>query len=279
MTTPIFFAVLLAAFLHAGWNVLVKSNADRLVSLTVLQGFMALVGVAMILGWGLPGWHVWPFAVTSAALHLGYNLFLVRAYRQADLSVVYPVARGAAPLLTLIASLLFAVDAIDGWTVLAVVTLVAGLMMTGLGGKAAVTDRYALLYALGTAAWIAAYTLVDGLGARASGDVMSFAGLIFMLDGVCIVVVASALRGRAIWRGFQENWLTGAAGGMASAVAYGIAVWAMTVAPIASVAALRETSIVFVLILSARVLKERLSWQRIGGGCLIVIGAMLMRLT
>jgi drug/metabolite transporter (DMT)-like permease len=277
LTLPIFTTVLFAAVLHAAWNVIVKSNEDRLVSLTVLQSFMALMGLAMVFVFGFPGLQIWPYALASGALHLGYNLFLVRAYRHADLSVVYPVARGAAPLLTLFGSFFFTQDVIGFWTGAAVIILVSGLMLTGLGKKSASADPHALFYALGTACWIAVYTLVDGIGARHSGNALGFAGVIFVFDGLFILVAASVLRGAALARGFAQNWRMGVVGGGASCAAYGIAVWAMTKAPIASVAALRETSIVFVLLFSARILKESLGWQRILGGILIVGGASLLR--
>ncbi len=277
MTLSIFITVILAALLHAGWNVLVKSNADRLVSLTVLQTFMALMGAGMVLGFGFPGHHVWPWALASGVLHLGYNLFLVRAYRHADLSLVYPIARGAAPLMTLLGSFFFTQDIVSVWMAIAIVVLVVGLMLTGLGQQSPRADPHALYYALGTACWIASYTLVDGMGARASGNALGFAGVIFVFDGVFILIAATWMRGRSLVQGFKLNWRSGLVGGAASCVAYGIAVWAMTQAPIASVAALRETSIVFVLVLSARILKEKLGWQRIVGGLMIVGGASLLR--
>ena len=277
MSLAVFLTVLLAAVLHAGWNVIVKSNADRLVSLTVLQTFMAGMGAVMVMAFGFPGHHVWPWALASGVLHLGYNLFLVRAYRHADLSVVYPIARGAAPLMTLLGSFWFTHDATNLWMGIAVVVLVTGLMLTGLGNRSPGSDPHAFAYALGTAAWIAAYTLVDGIGARNSGNALGFAGVIFVFDGLFILAAAIFMRGRGLIAGFGANWQMGIIGGAASCAAYGIAVWAMTKAPIASVAALRETSIVFVLLLSARVLKETLSWQRIVGGMLIVAGASLLR--
>lgn len=277
LTLPIFITVLFAALLHAGWNVIVKSNADRLVSLTVLQTFMALMGLGMVFVFGFPGHHVWPYAFASGVLHLGYNLFLVRAYRHADLSVVYPIARGAAPLMTLLGSYFFTHDLVGIWMGAAVVILVAGLILTGLGNKSPGADPHALYYALGTACWIAAYTLVDGIGARNSGNALGFAGVIFVFDGFFILAAAVLLRGRSLVSGFSDNWKMGIIGGAASCAAYGIAVWAMTKAPIASVAALRETSIVFVLLFSARILKENLSWQRVLGGAMIVAGASLLR--
>jgi drug/metabolite transporter (DMT)-like permease len=277
LTLPIFITVLFAALLHAGWNVIVKSNADRLVSLTVLQTFMALMGLGMVFVFGFPGHHVWPFALASGVLHLGYNLFLVRAYRHADLSVVYPIARGAAPLMTLLGSYFFTQDIVGLWMGAAVVILVAGLMLTGLGNRSPGADPHALYYALGTACWIAAYTLVDGIGARHSGNALGFAGVIFTFDGLFILAAAVLMRGRRLVDGFADNWKMGIIGGAASCAAYAIAVWAMTKAPIASVAALRETSIVFVLLFSARILKEQLSWQRVVGGLMIVAGASLLR--
>lgn len=277
MTTLVFITVILAALLHAGWNVIVKSNSDRLMSLTVLQSFMALMGAGMVVAFGFPGHQVWPWAVASGILHLGYNLFLVRAYRHADLSLVYPIARGSAPLMTLVGSLLLTNDPISFWMTVAIVVLVVGLMLTGLGQQSAQADPHALYYALGTACWIAAYTLVDGMGARASGNALGFAGVIFVFDGLLILAAAVWMRGWRLTQGFIDNWATGLVGGAASCAAYAIAVWAMTKAPIASVAALRETSIVFVLVLSARILKETLGWQRIIGGMMIVGGASLLR--
>ncbi len=277
MAVSVFVLVLFAALLHAAWNVIVKSNADRLLSLTVLQTFMAAMGFGMVLVFGFPGHHVWPWALASGTLHLGYNLFLVRAYRHADLSVVYPIARGTAPLMTLLGSLVFTHDAVGFWMIAAVVILVAGLMLTGLGNRSPGADPHALYYALGTACWIASYTLVDGIGARQSGNALGFAGVIFVFDGLFILAAALVMRGRSLLGGFAANWQTGILGGAASCAAYGIAVWGMTKAPIASVAALRETSIVFVLLLSARVLKETLGWQRIVGGLMIVLGASLLR--
>jgi drug/metabolite transporter (DMT)-like permease len=163
------------------------------------------------------------------------------------------------------------------WMIAAVVILVVGLMLTGLGNRSPGADPHALSYALGTACWIAAYTLVDGIGARQSGNALGFAGVIFVFDGLFILVASLVMRGPSLLAGFAANWQSGLFGGAASCAAYGIAVWGMTKAPIASVAALRETSIVFVLLLSSRVLKETLGWQRIVGGVMIVLGASLLR--
>lgn len=279
MDSFVFIAVILAAFLHAGWNVLIKSNADRLLSMASQQGFFALVGLALLFYAGGPGQQVYPYLLVSGVLHVGYNLFLVRAYKVADLSQVYPIARGTAPLVALaITGLVFA-----EWPVMLAIAgiaiLVAGLLVTGLSGsRHKASDPHAISYALGAAIFIGGYSVVDGMGARFSDTVLGYIGASFLLDGVFTFIACQFLRGRGFVRSLVPLWRVGLFGAVASAAAYGIAIWAMTVAPIASVAALRETSIVFALILSARFLKEQFGWQRIGGGILILAGAALLRL-
>lgn len=279
MSPFIFFTVLLAAFLHAAWNVVVKRNADRLVSLTVLQGLMGVMGLGFIAWFGLPGEAAWPYALCSGLLHTGYNLFLVRAYRSADLAQIYPVARGTAPLLTLLASQAFGHDVLGLWTTLGIMVLVAGLLTTGWGGTKQLNgDSHAMRYALGTACFIAAYTLVDGAGARVSGNAFGYSGVLFVFDAVFLLIAGYMSRGRRFGHSLLPHWKVGILGALASGTAYALVIWAMTQAPIASVAALRETSIVFVLLLSARVLKESLTAQRIAGALLIVAGAVLLRM-
>ena len=240
---------------------------------------MGLIGTAMVAWFGVPSAQSLNFALASGVLHTGYNLFLVRAYRSADLSQVYPIARGTAPLLTLVGAWLVLHDAVSLPAVAGIVILVAGLLATGLGKRsAAIRDPYAVAYALGTACFIAVYTLVDGQGARHSGNAFGYAGVVFALDGLFLLVAGFLLRGRVFSAQLTPHWRNGCLGAAASAAAYAIVIWAMTQAPIASVAALREVSILFVLLLSARVLREALTWQRLFGGVLIVAGAALLRL-
>lgn len=275
----VFGAVLLAAFLHAAWNVLVRMQADRLVSLTTLQGFMGIMGIGLLFLFGLPKPESYSFALASGILHTGYNLFLVRAYKAADLSQVYPIARGAAPLLTMLGSLLFLTDGIHIGVVAAILLLVAGLVMAGWQkDRSNHPDPQAVLYALGTACFIAVYSMTDGLGARASGDAFGYAGLLFVLDAVFLLIAGTIMRGATFVPSLFPFWKQGIIGGTASGLAYAIVMWAMTKAPIASVAALRETSIVFVLLMSARMLRESLTVVRILGALLITAGAILLRL-
>jgi uncharacterized membrane protein len=279
MSHSIFLAILLAAFLHASWNVLVRHNADRLVALTSLQTFMGGVGLAMGFWFGLPSDKALFYALVSGLLHTGYNLFLVRAYRAADLSQVYPVARGSAPLMTMLGGILF----LDDWPsvigIVAILVLVAGLLLTGLGQRAVMSpDPQAMRYAFGTACFIAVYTLVDGMGARASGNPLGYAGVLFVLDGLFLLAASHFIRGRNFAAELLPHWRSGVLGALASSAAYAIVIWAMTKANVASVAALRETSIVFVLLMSSHVLKETLTRNRVIGGALIAAGAILLRI-
>ncbi len=279
MSLSIFLAILLAAFLHASWNVLVRHNADRLVALTSLQTFMGGVGLAMVFWFGLPSDKALFYALVSGLLHTGYNLFLVRAYRAADLSQVYPVARGSAPLMTMLGGILFLHDWPSVIGIVAILVLVAGLLLTGLGQRAVMSpDPQAMRYAFGTACFIAVYTLVDGMGARASGNPLGYAGVLFVLDGLFLLAASHFIRGRNFAAELLPHWRSGVLGALASSAAYAIVIWAMTKANVASVAALRETSIVFVLLMSSHVLKETLTRNRVIGGALIAAGAILLRI-
>jgi drug/metabolite transporter (DMT)-like permease len=211
-------------------------------------------------------------------LHLGYNLFLARSYRTGDLSQVYPIARGAAPLLTLAVTWAVMHEDVSLMSAAGVALLVAGIWAVSLIGRRGLRlDGLTLFFAIGTSVFIAAYTIVDGLGGRASGQPSSYTGMVFVFDAVFLAATALALRGPGVVGQVAPYWRTGVTGAALSVGAYWIAIWAMTQAPIASVAALRETSILVVMLLSARVLKETVSPARLAGAALIVAGAMLIR--
>jgi len=275
----VFLAVLAAAVMHAGWNVLVKLKLDRFLSLFLLQTLMGLMGLAMLAVFAWPSAASLPYALTSGILHTGYNIFLARSYRTGDLSQVYPIARGTAPLLTLIVTFFAAHEAIGALTGLGIGVLVAGIWMTGLTGKRELKlDGLTLFFALGTSVFIAAYTVVDGLGGRASGSASGYTALVFVLDAIFLFFAGIYMRGPGILRAVAPYWKSGMAGAALSGSAYWIVIWAMTLAPIAAVAALRETSILFVMLMSIRVLKETVTTTRAAGALLIVAGAVVLRI-
>lgn len=279
MELYVFLAVLAAAVMHAGWNVLVKLKLDRFLSLCLIQTLMGFMGLAMLLAFPAPALANLPYAIASGVLHLGYNLFLARSYRTGDLSQVYPIARGAAPLLTLAVTWTFLHEELSPVAGIGIAVLVAGIWMISLLGRRGLQlDGMTMFFAIGTSASIAAYTIVDGMGGRASADPSSYAGMVFAFDALFLASTALAMRGPGIVREVAPYWKTGIVGAVLSVGAYWIAIWAMTKAPIASVAALRETSILIVMLLSMRVLKETVTLPRLAGAVLIVIGAVLIRL-
>ena len=280
MDFTVLLAVIAAAAMHAGWNVLVKLKLDRFLSMFLINSFMAMMGLVMLAVFPWPAAASIPYAVVSGVLHLGYNLFLVRSYRTGDLSQVYPIARGTAPLLTLLVTWFAVHERIALAGAAGIGVLVAGIWLVSLGGRGRLRlDGMTLFFALGTSVFIAAYSVVDGLGGRASGSPSAYAALLFVLDGVFLAVIAFVSRGPAILRDVAPYWVSGLMGALLSGGAYWIVIWAMTEAPIAAVAALRETSIFFVVLLSVRVLKETVTLIRIGGALLIVAGAVLLRLS
>lgn len=279
MELTVFLAVLAAAVMHAGWNVLVKLKLDRFLSLFLIQTLMGVMGILMLMVFPFPATASLPYALTSGLLHTGYNLFLARSYRTGDLSQVYPIARGTAPLLTLLITWLAATEHVGLAGVAGVGVLVAGIWMVSLVGKRNVRlDGMTLFFALGTSVFIAAYTIVDGLGGRVSGAPSGYTAVVFILDAAFLFTTGVATRGWGIVRSVAPFWKSGAAGAVLSASAYWIVIWAMAHAHISAVAALRETSILFVMIMSARVLKEAVTVPRILGAVLIVGGAMVLRL-
>jgi drug/metabolite transporter (DMT)-like permease len=277
MGIGIFLAVLGAALLHAGWNALVKIGLDRFSSILLLgivQGGIAL----LLLPWfGLPPAPAWPWVIGSAALHSGYKLFLIRAYEHGDLSQVYPLARGTAPMIVAIAGALFLGETPTPLRIAAILAIAGGIMLMA-GGGAARLSRIALLYALGTAAFTAAYTMADGVGARIAGAASAFTLAMFVLDGAIMLAFGLATRGGGAIAALLPAWRSGIAAGAMSLGSYWIAIWAFTLAPLAMVAALRETSVLFAMLIAFSLMREPIPPRRWAAAGLILMGIVLMRL-
>jgi drug/metabolite transporter (DMT)-like permease len=279
MELHVFFAVVFGAALHASWNLIVKHDLDRFLSLFLIQTLMGFMGLAMLMVYALPAPASWPYALASGAFHLGYCVFLARSYRSGDLSQVYPIVRGAAPLFTFVGAYFLAGEAVKPVTALGILLLAAGIWLIARGGgKAFKLDGATLAFALTTSVFIAAYTLLDGLGGRASGAVGAYVGLVYVMDALFLFVYGVAARGIGIVRQAAPSWRLGLLGAALSAAAYWITLWAMSRAPIAAVAALRETSILFVTVMSALVLKEKVTPLRALGALVVIAGAIALRL-
>ncbi|HEX6142567.1 MAG TPA: EamA family transporter [Geminicoccaceae bacterium] len=280
MEPLVFFAVLAAAAMHAGWNAVVKVGLDPFLSIVLVALSSGAVALCLVPFVPVPGADVWPFLIASGALHVLYNLCLVQAYQAGDLGQIYPIARGAAPMLVALAGVLVLREPQTATEAAGIALLVSGVwLMAVRGGRgAALPQGRGILFALLTSLCIASYTLLDGIGARRADGAAVYAIYLFVIDGVLILALVAAMRGAAGFRAMSRAWAGGFAGGMMSLFAYWVVIWAMTRAPIPQVAALRETSVLFALAISSVMLRERPTAWRIAAGLLIVAGALALRL-
>ena len=281
MQNFVFLAVLFAALCHAGWNALIKTGLDPLRATTVIALGAVAVALPLLLISGLPDAAAWPWLVASMAVHVFYFAGLIEAYRAGDLSQVYPIARGAAPLMTATAATLFVGEHLSalGWAGIAV--LAAGVLLLSARGGSGFgnLDRRAVGFALFTAVTICAYSVVDGIGVRLSGNAAGYTLALFVGNGVMLVLYALAREGLGVLQPMPHLWRRALAGGAMQVMSYGIALWAMTLAPIAIVATLRETSVLFGAVIAVVMLKERLRAVRVVAAGLIVCGLVAIRLS
>jgi len=280
MDTFVFVAVLFAALCHAGWNAAVKRGLDPLATTILMSIGAALVGAVMLPFTGWPQAAAWPFVIASVLIHIVYFAALIESYAAGDMGLVYPLARGSAPLMTAIGAAVLLKEHIGllGW--LGIAVLAAGVLLLSLRGSRdlAKLDRRAIGFALLTAVTICAYTLVDGVGARAAGNAHAYTAAMFVGIGIAMAIYALARRGAGVFALMARHWKLGVGGGVMQVTSYGIAIWAMTVAPIALVGALRETSVLFGTILAVVFLKEPLLMPRVAAALMIVCGLLLIRL-
>jgi drug/metabolite transporter (DMT)-like permease len=280
MDTFVFAAVLFAAACHAAWNATIKRGLDPLATTVVISVGAALVAAAMLPLVGLPAAASWPWCAASVLIHLFYFAALIESYRAGDLGQVYPIARGSAPLMTATATTVLIGERLGilGW--FGIILLVAGVLLLSLrGGRdLARLDRKAVGFALFTAVTICAYSVVDGVGARLAGSANAYTVALFIGIAPVMALYALARRGAQATLAIGRHWGIGLAGGALQLGSYGIAIWAMTVAPIAIVAALRETSVLFGAAIAVIFLKEPLRASRIVAAVMIVAGLALIRL-
>jgi drug/metabolite transporter (DMT)-like permease len=279
MDSFVFAAVLFAAACHAGWNAAIKRGLDPLATTVVISLGAALVAVALAPFAGLPAPAAWPWVLASVFIHLGYFAFLIESYRSGDMGQVYPLARGSAPLVTASLSPLVVGEAVGTIAFVGIAMLAAGVILLSLRGgrELARIDARAVGFALLTAATICAYSLVDGIGARHAGSANAYSVALFGGIGPVMLTYALVRGGRDVIA-MRRHWAVGLAGGALQFGSYGIAIWAMTLAPIAIVAALRETSVLFGAVIAVVVLKEPLRGPRIVAALMIVAGLALIRL-
>lgn len=280
MTPTVFLAVLAAAAMHATWNALVKVRSDRFASITLTSLGMTLSALPVLPFVEAPGPAAWPWMAASMIIHIGYRLFLVRAYEHGDLAQTYPLARGTAPLITAIGGVFVLSEVPTALAVFGILLLSLGTLLMSLrgGGHLATLNRAAVGYALTTSLFISGYTLADGSGVRIASSAVGYAAWLFVCDGLFATAIGLGVRGRRLLVADAAEWGANILAGFLSAAAYAIAMWAMTRAPVASVASLRETSILFAMLISVFALGEKMTGWRGAAALSIVAGVVALRM-
>ena len=280
MTPFVFMAVLAAAAMHAIWNALVKVHLDRFMSITLMTLGMGVAALVCLPFVEVPKAEVWPYIIASVIFHMGYRTFLIGAYQAGDFAQTYPLARGTAPLLSALGAIFLVAETPAPVAIVGIVLLCAGTLVMSFRGGAHLEklNLRAVGYALGTSIFIASYTLSDGSGARMAATASSYAAWLFVCDAAWALVLCVIFRGPGSLPVLARDWKTGLFTGVLSGAAYWIAMWAMTKAPIASVAALRETSILFAMMISVFALGEKMTGWRGAAALSIVAGDIALRM-
>jgi len=278
MPTSVILTTLLAALLHATWNAMAKGAADKHLSMAgVIIGHLPYAVVALFFV-PMPAMASWPYLIGSLVLHFGYQLFLLNSYRIGDLTQVYPLARGIAPMLVAVVSV-SVLNVVLSWNEIFAIGLIAtGLLSLGLvRGQNGTRNPKAAMLAGVTGCFIACYSLVDGLGARVAGTAVGFYSWAAIGNAFVFAIFLRLRNPGVLGRLMTEGRFVFIFGGAASYVAYALVVWGFTQAPIALVTALRETSIVFALFFGVVFMKERLDLLKVFATFFTIIGAVLLR--
>lgn len=285
LSGPVIAAVLFAALLHASWNALIKSAPDKALDTGLVHSIGVLFALPLLALTGLPAAAAWPYLAASALVHVGYYIALAGAYQHGDLGLTYPIMRGCAPLLVALGSHQLVGEQLSATVWLGVVGVCVGVVVLGLSPASLraghASRNKALRFALFNALIIALYTVVDGLGVRAAGDAGAYVAALFLFDGIPYLLLVLWRRGpagRAAALGYLARrariaWL----GTLASLGSYAIALWAMTRAPVAVVAALRETSVLFAVLIGTLWLREPFGAHRAVGVLVMLAGILALR--
>ena len=271
--------VLFSAFMHASWNLFLKKSPDRLVTMATIHLVSGIIGMAGVSFLPIPHLESWPYIFASVILHLGYQLFLVKAYIYGDLGQVYPIARGTSPLLLGFISVFWFGEELSTKMMFAIGLITLGIFSLMFCDKIYFKHSLRpLYYALATGSFIAAYTLTDGLGVRLSGNAASYVLWLMALECWPLLTITLFLRKRVVLSSIQQNYKFAVPGGILSISAYGIVIWAMQHSPIALVSAIRESSVVIAAFMSISILKEETRVKHLIAIAMVVAGVILTRL-
>jgi drug/metabolite transporter (DMT)-like permease len=276
MSLFVFAVILSAALLHATWNAIVKAGGNKFLTTIMVTTAAAALSAALLPFLPAPAIASWPFAIASAVFQIAYFLLVARTYQIADMSQAYPLMRGTAPLIVALVSVNRLGETLSPTAWLGVIGICIGIFSIALGSG--LKDRKGVYLALLNALVIAAYTLIDGIGVRRSGTPAAYTLWVFLLTGLPLTVWVITARRSSFLPYLHRYWRLGIAGGIGATASYGLALWAMTLAPVAVVAALRETSILFGTVIAGLVLKEPIGPGRVLSACIIAGGAAILRL-
>ncbi|PYE87224.1 DMT family transporter [Phyllobacterium leguminum] len=281
MSGTVVLIVLFGAFLHASWNAVVKSSGDKFLNAVIVVGAAGLIAAVALPFLPAPDRSSWSYLATSMVLQVIYLCLVAAAYKSGDMSQAYPIMRGTPPLLVALVSgpLIGEVLPFARWVGIGFIS--GGVLALAFEARrrAAIGSGRTTMLALVNAMFIAAYTLVDGIGVRKSGAPAAYTMWVFVLNALPLVIWTLAMHRDRILPHLRGRLHLAFIGGVGTLGSYGLALWAMTMAPIAVVSALRETSILFAIVISAIFLKERIGFQRIVAAVLIVIGVVIIRLS
>ena len=275
MSLSLIFIVLIAAFLHAFWNALVKGSGDK----TIVLGLIALghmvPGIAIAALAPLPGWDAAPYIIASTLIHWGYYYFLNLAYRMGDLSLVYPITRGLAPVLVALGAQLWIGEALPALAWLGIFSVSAGVMILSQGIFKMGLPKISVTAAVIVAAIVAAYSLVDGVGVRLSKNVMGYIGWLFTAEA-CVALYIFTTRWARVRAMPIKTCMLGFIGGVLSATAYALVLYVKTEAPLGTVSALRETSVIFAALIGVIWFGEGPKIRRLVAAGIVATGTILI---
>ncbi|MDN2486550.1 DMT family transporter [Kosakonia sacchari] len=274
MPTYLVLLTLFAALLHASWNTLLRGGTDRLWSMTIMCATIALTCIVVAPFLPLPAYASWKYALLSALLHVGYNLCLVRSYQSGDLGQTYPIARGSSPLMVTSAAALFAGEKVAVNALAGIGLISGGILLLALQRRRLALPG--LKYSLATGAFIAAYSVVDGIGVRIAGDAIAYTVWMSALWGALMPALYIGLRDAKSLLRWRPGVVRAATGGLVSLLAYGIIIYAMATAPMGAVSALRETSVLFAALLGYLFLGETLTLRKVLACTVIATGTVMI---
>ena len=270
-------AVVFAGALHATWNTLVKIGTDRTATLVLVMVGAGVAWLPVVALAPLPNAASWPYLVASVIIHLFYAAALLAAYRHGDLSQVYPIARGSAPALVAAGAWLLTGEALSGPEAVGIAVVSLGILSLGWRRSGPAADRTGAVFALLTGGTIAAYIVADGMGVRLSGAPLSYMAWLFVIEGALLAAIGFGLRRGQLRETLRANWARGFCGGAIASVSYGIAIWAMSVGPMAHVTALRETSVLIAALIGTRLLGEPFGLRRVIAAGAVAAGAVALQ--